>query len=75
MNACDELALRSRIETLLLVNVMAYLALGCAVFVSSLYETHQGGAVDLALSVDLLAIAAKGFLVGVGLLLVNDVWE
>ena len=74
MTVTEELALRFRIETMLLLNALAYLGLGCAVFVSGLYWTHQGDLVDLALSVDLLAIAAKGFLIGVGLLIVNDLW-
>lgn len=74
MTVSEKLALHFRIETALLLNALAYLGLGCAVFVSGLYQTQQGGVVDLALSVALLAIAAKGFLIGVGLLVVHDLW-
>ena len=74
MTVSDELARSFRIERVLLLNALAYLGLGCAVFASGLYETRQGGTVDFALSVDLLGIAAKGFLIGVGLLIVNDLW-
>jgi hypothetical protein len=74
MSVADKLALRFRIETILLLNALAYLGLGCTVVLSGMYVTHNGGIVDLALSVDLLAIAAKGFLVGTALLIVNDLW-
>lgn len=74
MTVTEELALRFRVETILLLNALAYLGFGGVVVVSGLYRTHQGLIVDLALSVDLLAIAAKGFLIGVGLLVVHDLW-
>jgi len=49
MSVSEDLAMRFRIERVLLLNALAYMGLGYAVFAYGLYATHQGGTVDLAL--------------------------
>ena len=74
MTVSEELQVYSRIEFILVVNAFFYLALGVAVICFGFYTARTGATVDLVVSVDLLVIAVKGFLIGSALAMLNEVF-